>query len=213
MADIKALRLSLKMSQRAFARHFGMPLGTVRNWEQGIAKPPEYVFTMIEKMVRRDFMVNIETIRLMALIKELAKKSENGLMEVKQATEENKDKYIFYDSSICLDDEEKFPVVEGMIIIDDPKCYHHDVISYIEQRRSDDIYVAEDFEEVEDEDEEEEILKSVRPTQYFRAPANEYTVYVQPVDGDSNDLCLYIEFASKDMIIIENGDWYFDSWD
>jgi putative transcriptional regulator len=37
--DVRAIRGSLKMSQREFAAAFGFPLATVQNWEQGRRKP------------------------------------------------------------------------------------------------------------------------------------------------------------------------------
>lgn len=37
--DVVKLRKSLKLTQQAFADIFAVPLGTVRNWEQGRRKP------------------------------------------------------------------------------------------------------------------------------------------------------------------------------
>jgi putative transcriptional regulator len=37
--DVRALREQLKMSQTAFARTFGIPVGTLRDWEQGRSRP------------------------------------------------------------------------------------------------------------------------------------------------------------------------------
>jgi putative transcriptional regulator len=37
--DVKSLRQSLGVSQREFARRYGLPVGTVRNWEQGLREP------------------------------------------------------------------------------------------------------------------------------------------------------------------------------
>ena len=34
--DVKAIRKALDMSQETFATRFGFPIGTLRNWEQGI---------------------------------------------------------------------------------------------------------------------------------------------------------------------------------
>lgn len=45
--DIKSLRHATELSQREFSDRFGIPLGTLRNWEQGISKPPEYVFSTV----------------------------------------------------------------------------------------------------------------------------------------------------------------------
>lgn len=37
--DIKALRVRTKMSQAKFARAYQLPLGTVKDWEQGRRQP------------------------------------------------------------------------------------------------------------------------------------------------------------------------------
>lgn len=50
--DVAKLRAKLGLSQRDFARGFGVPLGTLQGWEQGRRKPrgPAHVLlTVIEK--------------------------------------------------------------------------------------------------------------------------------------------------------------------
>jgi putative transcriptional regulator len=37
--DVKALRVRLGMTQEQFARTYRLPLGTVRDWEQGRTRP------------------------------------------------------------------------------------------------------------------------------------------------------------------------------
>lgn len=37
--NVSALRKRLDMTQEEFSRQFGFPLGTLRNWEQGLRKP------------------------------------------------------------------------------------------------------------------------------------------------------------------------------
>lgn len=37
--DVKAVRSKLGMSQREFASSFGISLGTMRHWEQGLREP------------------------------------------------------------------------------------------------------------------------------------------------------------------------------
>lgn len=37
--DVRAVRRKLGLTQAEFARRFGFPLGTLRNWEQGIRTP------------------------------------------------------------------------------------------------------------------------------------------------------------------------------
>lgn len=37
--DVRAVRRRIGLTQAEFARRFGFPLGTLRNWEQGIRTP------------------------------------------------------------------------------------------------------------------------------------------------------------------------------
>ena len=69
---IQEIRKLTHMTQRQFSTFFGIPLGTLRNWEQGIAKPPEYVFHMIATTIRRDKMINIETVKFIHMLDRLA---------------------------------------------------------------------------------------------------------------------------------------------
>jgi len=39
--DVRAIRARLGLSQAAFAARFGLPVGTVRDWEQGRAMPDQ----------------------------------------------------------------------------------------------------------------------------------------------------------------------------
>lgn len=39
--DVRAIRSRLKLTQPAFARRFGLSVGTVRDWEQGRAVPDQ----------------------------------------------------------------------------------------------------------------------------------------------------------------------------
>ena len=43
MVDVRAIRKSLKMSQDAFAEHFGFSAARVRDWEQGRSCPDQAV--------------------------------------------------------------------------------------------------------------------------------------------------------------------------
>ena len=71
-------------------------------------------------------MININTIKFMKRLDELAELSKYGIEEFDNATEETIDQKIFYDK----DFENK--IVMDACICDDPKCYHHDVISFFE---------------------------------------------------------------------------------
>jgi len=39
--DVRSIRARLKLTQPAFAQRFGLPLGTVRDWEQGRVVPDQ----------------------------------------------------------------------------------------------------------------------------------------------------------------------------
>ncbi|MBS6860289.1 MAG: helix-turn-helix domain-containing protein [Clostridiales bacterium] len=47
MSEIKALRESTGLTQRAFAELLGIPKRSIENWESGVSKPPEYVVRLI----------------------------------------------------------------------------------------------------------------------------------------------------------------------
>ena len=117
------------MSQRQFAEHFGIPVGTLRNWEQGIAKPPEYVFQMIFTSMRRDKMINVETIKFIRMLEELAELTLNGIAPFEEATKETHGEKVFYDTK-NVDEKGGYRIVLDACIIEDPECHHHDIISY-----------------------------------------------------------------------------------
>lgn len=50
----KAIRTKTGKSQKAFAETYGIPITTVRNWEQGIAEPPAYVLALLERVTDED---------------------------------------------------------------------------------------------------------------------------------------------------------------
>lgn len=130
--DIQELRHSVRMTQKQFSLEFGIPIGTLRNWEQKISNPPEYVFTMIFSTIRRDIMINVETIKLISFMKELAEESKNGICEFAEANENNFRTKVFYDKN-TKDETGGYRVVCDACLVDDPYCYHHDVISYCDQ--------------------------------------------------------------------------------
>lgn len=45
--DLKEARLNANLSQKNFCKLTGVPLGSLRNWEQGLSTPPEYVITLL----------------------------------------------------------------------------------------------------------------------------------------------------------------------
>ena len=44
---IKNLRLETGLSQSKFSMLFGLPLGNIQHWEQGVANPPDYVADLL----------------------------------------------------------------------------------------------------------------------------------------------------------------------
>ena len=126
---ISEIRNITGLSQRQFANHFGIPVGTLRTWEQGIATPPEYVFNMIFASIRRDKMINVETIKFVKMLDELAELSKKGIEPFESATEETYGTRVFYDEK-SLAREKGYKIVLDACIWDNPECYHHDIISY-----------------------------------------------------------------------------------
>lgn len=51
---LKALRKTTGLSQQKFGMLFKIPAINVANWEQGVAKPPEYVMYMLERLLEID---------------------------------------------------------------------------------------------------------------------------------------------------------------
>ena len=47
--NVKEIREATGMSQKAFAELYGIPLSTLRNWEQGINSPAPYVLSLISR--------------------------------------------------------------------------------------------------------------------------------------------------------------------
>ena len=51
---IKELRTRASLSQTQFAKRFFIPLSTLRKWEQGARRPPDYVIALIAKDLALD---------------------------------------------------------------------------------------------------------------------------------------------------------------
>ena len=51
MNEIEKLKNSLSMTTKEFAEHFGIPYNTVRQWVKGERKCPEYVISMLQKLI------------------------------------------------------------------------------------------------------------------------------------------------------------------
>lgn len=46
--DVKQLRSKVAISQKQLSEITGIPIGTIRSWEQGYRKPPKYLISLIE---------------------------------------------------------------------------------------------------------------------------------------------------------------------
>lgn len=130
---IRKQRQDFKLSQREFALTTGIPLGTVRNWEQEKCSPPEYLYGMLYELLRRNSMLNVKTLKVVALLNKLAEKEKNGIREFKNADEDNRETFLFYDAACCTrrkDGALLYKVPHDMCIIDEKANKHHDIISY-----------------------------------------------------------------------------------
>jgi len=50
--NVRTIRRSMKLTQQQFAERFGLPLGTIRDWEQGVHRPDragQILLTVIAK--------------------------------------------------------------------------------------------------------------------------------------------------------------------
>ena len=54
MNAVKELRSATKMSQSRFATYLGIPVANIQNWEQGVNNPPNYVVSLISRVMKND---------------------------------------------------------------------------------------------------------------------------------------------------------------
>ena len=52
--NIKDLRASIGMTQKELSEYFGIPDKTIKNWEQGTRKAPEYLIKLIEYKIKKE---------------------------------------------------------------------------------------------------------------------------------------------------------------
>ena len=50
--NVRALRRSMRLTQEQFAERFGLPLGTVRDWEQGAHRPDRAAQVLLTVIAR-----------------------------------------------------------------------------------------------------------------------------------------------------------------
>ena len=116
-------------------------------------------------------MINVETIKFVRMLNELAELTKKGIVPFEEANQENRNDKVFYDSK-AIDGEEGYKVVLDACIVDDPQWYHHDIISY------------------------------------YDSHSLEYQVRVI-IDEESMPYISVKLIISGDIIVIENGSWYF----
>lgn len=54
---IREIRSELGWSQQKFADYFGIPVTNVQHWEQGVAKPPAYVVSLIKRVIDLEYQL------------------------------------------------------------------------------------------------------------------------------------------------------------
>ncbi len=54
MTKIKELRKYTGLSQSKFANYTNIPVANIQNWEQGVSNPPEYVISIISRVMKYD---------------------------------------------------------------------------------------------------------------------------------------------------------------
>ena len=60
MNAIKELRSTTKMSQAKFATYLGIPVANIQHWEQGVSTPPNYLVSLISRVMKSDGYINRE---------------------------------------------------------------------------------------------------------------------------------------------------------
>lgn len=69
--DIRTLRLSTGMTQKAFAEYFKIPVRTIEDWEAGKRKPPVYVVELIEYKIKKEELTVKKSIEIINKAKEI----------------------------------------------------------------------------------------------------------------------------------------------
>ncbi len=60
MNTIRALRDTTGMSQSKFALYLGIPVANIQHWEQGKTTPPDYVASLISRVMKSDGYIKEE---------------------------------------------------------------------------------------------------------------------------------------------------------
>jgi transcriptional regulator with XRE-family HTH domain len=60
MNAIRELRKTTNMSQSRFATYLGIPVANIQHWEQGVSSPPNYLVSLISRVMRSDGYIQNE---------------------------------------------------------------------------------------------------------------------------------------------------------
>lgn len=60
MNAIKELRKTTNMSQSKFATYLGIPVANIQHWEQGVSAPPNYLVSLISRVMKADGYIKNE---------------------------------------------------------------------------------------------------------------------------------------------------------
>ncbi len=60
MNTIKELRSKTNMSQSKFAAYLGIPVANIQHWEQGVTNPPNYLVSLISRLMKYDGYIKRE---------------------------------------------------------------------------------------------------------------------------------------------------------
>ena len=60
MNAIKELRSTTQMSQNRFATYLGIPVANIQHWEQGVTTPPDYLVSLISRVMKYDGYIRNE---------------------------------------------------------------------------------------------------------------------------------------------------------
>jgi transcriptional regulator with XRE-family HTH domain len=60
MNAIRELRKTTNMSQSRFATYLGIPVANIQHWEQGVSSPPDYLVSLISRVMRSDGYIQNE---------------------------------------------------------------------------------------------------------------------------------------------------------
>ncbi len=96
---IKEIRQLTSLSQPKFCEKYGIPLQTLRKWEQGHRSPPDYVVELLEFKVRED--LKMEKQIPMSMIDEM-KELKDALKSVSAKNAEDMLKHLLDEEKDCL---------------------------------------------------------------------------------------------------------------